>query len=132
MPGGGTIATKPTRSFVPLLPLPLPMPVGEYIAHDLWSAALPRHPVKPAGQRAKPFQLPLAWIPGTSDAGLISLPSSAASIPPACNRYGVPGCPRDYNPVCGTDGETYSNECVLCESNSENKKDVQIFKRGSC
>uniref|UniRef100_A0A8B9P733 Ovomucoid n=1 Tax=Apteryx owenii TaxID=8824 RepID=A0A8B9P733_APTOW len=47
-------------------------------------------------------------------------------------KYGVPGCPRDYNPVCGTDGETYSNECVLCESNSENKKDVQIFKRGSC
>ncbi|XP_030306072.1 serine protease inhibitor Kazal-type 2 [Calypte anna] len=65
-------------------------------------------------------------------AGLLRFPGAAASVPPACDRYGVPGCPRDYNPVCGTDGETYSNECVLCLSNRENKKDVQIFKRGRC
>uniref|UniRef100_A0A8C6ZXV4 Kazal-like domain-containing protein n=1 Tax=Nothoprocta perdicaria TaxID=30464 RepID=A0A8C6ZXV4_NOTPE len=54
------------------------------------------------------------------------------SIPPLPRHYGIPGCPRNFNPVCGTDGETYSNECVLCQSNSENNKDVQIFKRGSC
>ncbi|XP_035413412.1 serine protease inhibitor Kazal-type 2 [Cygnus atratus] len=65
-------------------------------------------------------------------AGLLSRPGAAASVPPACGMYGVPGCPKDYNPVCGTDGETYSNECVLCLSNSENKKDVQIYKRGTC
>nr|P85000.1 RecName: Full=Trypsin inhibitor ClTI-1 [Gallus gallus] len=55
------------------------------------------------------------------------------SIPPACDKYSrLPGCPRDYSPVCGTDGKTYPNECVLCLSNSEENKNVQIYKSGMC
>ncbi|XP_062045710.1 serine protease inhibitor Kazal-type 1 [Lepus europaeus] len=48
-----------------------------------------------------------------------------------CNNE-VTGCPRNYNPVCGTDGNTYSNECMLCTENQKRQIPVLIRKSGPC
>ncbi|XP_041499684.1 serine protease inhibitor Kazal-type 1-like isoform X2 [Microtus oregoni] len=42
------------------------------------------------------------------------------------------GCPRNYDPVCGADGITYSNECSLCFENRARQVPVLIKKYGPC
>ncbi|XP_044884061.1 serine protease inhibitor Kazal-type 1-like [Mauremys mutica] len=57
---------------------------------------------------------------------------------PDCSKYKTPdgtwigGCPRNYAPVCGTDGITYSNECLLCEKISETGVPIGIKHKGGC
>ncbi|XP_067217715.1 PI-actitoxin-Avd5a-like [Chanodichthys erythropterus] len=41
-------------------------------------------------------------------------------------------CPMNYSPVCGSDGITYSNACVLLAANQESETEISIVKEGRC
>ncbi|XP_029441193.1 serine protease inhibitor Kazal-type 2 [Rhinatrema bivittatum] len=78
------------------------------------------------------MKLPLIYALFILTAGMFFVPRTKGEITPNCEQYALPGCPRNLNPVCGTDGITYPNECVLCESNRSNNKNVKIVGSGPC
>ncbi|KAK1174384.1 trypsin inhibitor ClTI-1-like [Acipenser oxyrinchus oxyrinchus] len=51
---------------------------------------------------------------------------------PACYKYPLEGCPFIFSPVCGTDGNSYANECVLCHTIRKTKMMIQIVKTRQC
>ncbi|KAK9962891.1 hypothetical protein ABG768_006130 [Culter alburnus] len=51
---------------------------------------------------------------------------------PNCKRYSSNICTKIYKPVCGSDGKTYGNECVLCAAIRGSKTKILIQKQGEC
>ncbi|XP_061588262.1 serine peptidase inhibitor, Kazal type 4 isoform X2 [Cololabis saira] len=52
---------------------------------------------------------------------------------PSCdNMDEFRACPLNLAPVCGSDGNTYANECTLCAERDVTKLDIWIVKEESC
>ncbi|KAM9069934.1 double-headed protease inhibitor, submandibular gland-like [Sarcophilus harrisii] len=54
-----------------------------------------------------------------------------------CSKYSMVQdngllCPRFFDPLCGSDGNDYSNECMLCASNLEKKQNIRKLHDGKC
>ena len=41
-------------------------------------------------------------------------------------------CPEEHNPVCGDDGHTYPNECMMQWSACKQMKKLQVAHKGEC
>ncbi|XP_078135290.1 serine peptidase inhibitor, Kazal type 4 [Sander vitreus] len=53
---------------------------------------------------------------------------------PSCPNFGeeIVACPLNLAPVCGSDGNTYANECTLCAQRQTTKMDILVAKEESC
>ncbi|XP_069505958.1 pancreatic secretory trypsin inhibitor-like isoform X2 [Ambystoma mexicanum] len=58
--------------------------------------------------------------------------SAQSGTEPLCQQYSHFGCPKIFDPVCGTDGRTYASECELCRINRLKNRSIRIMKPGKC
>ncbi|KAI4832483.1 serine peptidase inhibitor, Kazal type 4 [Pseudochaenichthys georgianus] len=52
---------------------------------------------------------------------------------PSCpDTEEIMACPLNLAPVCGSDGNTYANECTLCVQRQTTKMNILIAKEEGC
>eukprot|EP01134_Creolimax_fragrantissima_P003042 CFRG3042T1 len=58
--------------------------------------------------------------------------NSAGNFKEHDNTACLKPCPRDYHPVCGTDGKTYANSCILEVTACKSNVDINVAHQGKC
>ncbi|XP_077182492.1 trypsin inhibitor ClTI-1-like [Paroedura picta] len=58
--------------------------------------------------------------------------SSNEGTEPDCDQYKQQTCPKNGDPVCGTNHKKYSSECELCLENRKKKMNIGILEAGEC